>query len=116
MPVMEINPRFVSRLYPVVGGKGALWLFCVRCAVVEKVRLRSKQRLHTEGRGRIIVELVESSQCGFICFFTNRPMTLGGGRINIGSTAETHGSDLQLKPILVKTLEATLEARCVDVN
>lgn len=64
MPVMDINPRFVSRLYPAVGGKGAFWLFCVRCAVVEKARLRSKQRLQTEGRGRIMVDLVRAANAG----------------------------------------------------
>lgn len=58
IPVMEISPRFVSRLYPAVGGKGAFWLCSVRCAVVENSLRRTRQRLQTEGLGRIMVELV----------------------------------------------------------
>jgi hypothetical protein len=82
MPVTEINPRFVSRLYPAVGGKGAFWFWCVRWVVVEKDLQRVRQRLQSEGRGRIMVDLVKKSQCPLIYFFTNRPMTLGGGRTN----------------------------------
>jgi hypothetical protein len=70
---MEIRPRFVSRLYPAVGGKGA---FC--CAFVENALLRYKQRVQTEWRGRIMIELMLKGQCELIYFFTNRPMTLGG--------------------------------------
>lgn len=58
MPVMEISPRFVSRLYPAVGGKEAFWLCSVRCAVVENSLRRTRHRLQTERLGRIMVELM----------------------------------------------------------
>jgi hypothetical protein len=92
MPVMEINPRFVSRLYPADGGKGAFWLCSVRCAVVENSLLCVRQRPQTEGRGRIMVELVLRSQCEFIYFFTKDPMTLGGGLWQkVGLSLGTYG-------------------------
>lgn len=85
-PVTEINPRFVSRLYPAVGGKEGFWICCLHCAVVEKSLLRAKQRLQPEGRGRIMVELIMTSECTLICFCTDWSMTLGGGRINRAKT------------------------------
>ena len=61
IPEMDIRPRFVSRVYPARGGGGgnASCFCCSLCwVVVEKWRLRFRQRMHIEGRdlpGRIMV-------------------------------------------------------------
>lgn len=50
MPVMEINPRFVRRAYPVAGGEGGFGVLdrgAQRWMVVEKCRLRLRHCAHT---------------------------------------------------------------------
>jgi len=58
-PLMEISPRFVSRVYPARGGDGGS---CSRgWGVVEKKRLRLKQRVHIDcvnDPGRIMATIV----------------------------------------------------------
>lgn len=61
-PLMEISPRFVSRVYPARGGDGG----SCSCGwgVVEKNRPRLKQRAHiecVEVPGRIMATIVVNS-------------------------------------------------------